>query len=112
MTDYEMHEPEYAGTTTEEWESPQMEAFDTDDLSEIGTHFVLSASGFPPENFTDLKVPVVEPSGELNENALQAAHGGAHSVEAIDDVDDETKAKVKDLLEELSQEAFGEDIGD
>lgn len=112
MTDYQMHEPEYSGTSTAEWESPQMEDFDTDDLSEIGGHFVLSASGFPPENFTDLKVPVVEPGGDLNENALQAAHGGAHSVEAIDDVDSDTEADVKELLEELSREEFDADIGE
>lgn len=111
MTDYEMHEPAYSGTTTEEWDAPQMEDFDTDDLSEIGDHFVLSSSGFPPENFTDLKAPVVDPEGDLNENALQVAHGGAHSVEAIDDLDDDTESTVKDLLEDLSQEEFDEDIG-
>lgn len=112
MTDYEMHEPTYSGTTTSDWESPQMEDFDTDDLSEIGEHFVLSASGFPPENFTDLKIPVVEPGGDLNENALQAAHGGAHSVESIDDIDSDTESDVKELLEELSREEFDEDIGE
>lgn len=60
MTDYETHEPRYPGTTTAAWESPQMEDFDTDDLSEIAEHFVPSASGFPPEDFTDLEAPVVE----------------------------------------------------
>lgn len=111
MTEYETHDPEYSGTTTEEWDSPQEEDFDTDDLSEIDDHFVLSSSGFPPDNFTDLKLPVVDPDGTLNENALQAAHGGAHSVEAIDDIDDDTKRDVKDRLEDLSQEEFDEDIG-
>lgn len=112
MTEYETHEPDYSGTTTEEWDSPQKEDFDTDDLSEIDDHFVLSSSGFPADNFTDLKLPVVDPDGNLNENALQAAHGGAHSVEAIDDIEDETQRDVKDLLENLSQEEFGTDIGD
>lgn len=112
MTDYEIHEPDYSGTTTDEWDAPQEEDFDTDDLSEIGEHFVLSASGFSPDDFTDLKLPVVDPDGDLNENALQSAHGGAHSVEAIDDVDDGTKDDVKDLLESLSQEEFDSDIGD
>lgn len=112
MTDYEMHEPDYSGTTTDEWDAPQEEDFDTDDLSEIGEHFVLSASEFSPDDFTDLKLPVVDPDGNLNENALQSAHGGAHSVEAIDDIDDGTKGDVKDLLESLSQEEFDSDIGD
>ncbi|QLG29110.1 hypothetical protein HUG10_16930 [Halorarum halophilum] len=111
MTDYETHEPEYSGTTTEEWDSPKAEDFDTDDLAEIDDHFVLSSSGFPPDNFTDLKLPVVDPDGNLNENALQAAHGGAYSIEAIDDVDDDTRQDVKDLLEGLSREAFDADIG-
>lgn len=57
MTDYEMHEPEYSGTTTEEWDAPQMEDFDTADL------------------------------------------------------DDDTESNVKDLLEDLSQEEFDEDMG-
>ena len=112
VADYDVHEPDYSGTTTEEWSAPQKEDFETDDLSEIADHFVLSASGFPPDAFTDLKLPVVDPEGNLNENALQTAHGGAHSVEAIDDVDDDTVEEVKDLLESLSREAFDEDIGD
>lgn len=112
MTDFELHKPEYSGTTTDEWDAPQEEDFDTDDRAEIGAHFLLSASGFPPENFTDLKLPVVDPDGNLNENALQAAHGGAHSVEAIDDLDDDTRQDVKDLIEDLAQEEFDEDIGE
>lgn len=112
MTDYEPHEPEYSGTTSEEWDAPQQEDFDTDDLSEIDDHFLLTSSGFPPDNFTDLKLPVVDPDGNLNENALQVAHGGAHSVEAIDALDDDTEREVKDLLEDLSREEFDADIGE
>ena len=108
MTDYKLHAPRYSGRTTEDWNAPQMEDFDTDDLSEIDGHFLLSASGFPPDKFTDLKLPVVDPDGNLNENALEAAHGGAHSVEAIDDLDEDTKQDVKDLLEDLSQSEFDE----
>lgn len=112
MTEYDLHEPEYSGTTTEAWDSPQEEDFDTDNLSEIDDNFVLSSSGFPPDNFTGLKLPVVAPDGTLNENALQSAHGGAHSVETIDDLADDTKQDVKNLLEDLSQEEFDADIGD
>lgn len=111
MTEYATHEPDYSEATTEEWDAPREEDFDTDDRSEIDDHFVLSSSGFPPDDFTDLKLPVVDPDGALNENALQAAHGGAHSVEVIDDVDDDTERDVKDLLEDLSREEFDEGIG-
>lgn len=111
MADYNVHDPNYSGTTTDEWSAPQQEDFNTDDLSEIGGHFILSSSGFPPDDFTDLKLPVVDPSGRLNENALQAAHGGAHSVEAIDDIGDDTKQDVQNRLETLSQQEFDESIG-
>lgn len=112
MTDYQTHEPDYSGTTDDEWDEPQLNDFDTDDLGEVDDHFVLSSSGFPPENFSDLKVPVVDPDGNLNLNALQTAHGGAHSVEAIDDVDEGTAEEVKELLEELASEEFDHDLGE
>lgn len=111
MPYYQLHEPEYSSTTTDAWDSPQEQDFDTDDLSEIDDHFVLSSAGFPPDNFTDLQLPIVDSEGTLNENALQSAHGGAHSVEAIDGTDDDTKQEVKDLLESLSREEFDADIG-
>ncbi|MFC6905460.1 hypothetical protein [Halalkalicoccus tibetensis] len=112
MTDYAVHEPEYSGTTDDEWDDPRLNDFDTDDLGEVAEHFLLSASGFPPENFSDLKAPVVDPEGKLNLNALQTAHGGAHSVEAIDDIDDGTVGETKDLLEELASEEFDHDLGE
>lgn len=112
MADYDLHEPTYSETTTEEWDAPQLNDFDTDDLGAISDHFLLSASGFPPETFGDLKLPVVDPSGALNENAIQSAHGGAHSVESVQGIDDATAEDAKELLEELSQEAFGRDVGD
>ncbi|MFC7008971.1 hypothetical protein [Halalkalicoccus salilacus] len=112
MSDYEMHEPDYSDTTEEDWGDPQLNDFETDDLGEVADHFVLSSSGFPPENFSDLKVPVVDPEGNLNLNALQTAHGGAHSVEAIDDVDEGTAEDVKELLEKLARQEFDHELGD
>ncbi|WP_227353339.1 hypothetical protein [Haladaptatus salinisoli] len=112
MPDYSFHRPEYSGTTTGEWSSPRENDFDTDDLSTIADHFLLSSSGFPPDDFTDLKLPVVNPDGELNLNALETAHGGAHSVEAIDGIDDDTKRTVKDTVEELASDEFDHEIGD
>lgn len=111
MASYDLHAPNYSGTTTDEWTAPDMEDFDTDDLAEVDDHFLLSSSGFPPEDFTDLHLPVVDPDGNLNLNALQTAHGGAHSVEAMDGVDDETVEDAKAKLESLSREAFDHDLG-
>ncbi|WP_207586430.1 hypothetical protein [Halomontanus rarus] len=113
MPDYEMHDPEFSGTTTDEWAEPRLEDFSTDDLSEAADHFVLSASGFPPENFTDLKLPVVEPSGELNRNALQTAKSGGHGVGAVEGLDDEKREAVDELIDRLANEHFEEaDFGD
>ena len=112
MPDYSVHDPEYSDTTTDDWNAPQENDFETDDLGEIASAFVLSASGFPPENFTDLKLPVVDPDGQLNLNALETAHGGAHSVESIDAIDDDTKSDVKDRLETLASEEFDHDLGE
>ncbi|MDF9747235.1 hypothetical protein [Natrinema salsiterrestre] len=113
MTDYDMHEPDFSGTTTDEWDEPELEDFDTDDLSEVGEHFILSASGFPPENFTDLKLPVVDPDGNLNRNALQTAKSGGHGVGAIEDLDEETQDEVEDVIDDLANEHFEDaDFGD
>ena len=130
MTDYEMHEPDFSGTATEEWDEPQLEDFDiseqssdgqrdsdesrqTDDLSEVADHFILSESGFPPENFTDLKLPVVDPDGNLNKNALQTAKSGGHGVGAVEDLDDEKQAEIEDMIDELANEHFDDaDFGD
>lgn len=54
----------------------------------------------------------MNPDGNLNESALQAAHGGAHGVEAIDDLDEDTRRKTRDLLESLSREEFDADAGE
>ncbi|QRV17213.1 hypothetical protein [Haloterrigena salifodinae] len=130
MTDYEMHEPDFSGTTTEEWDEPQLEDFDiseqssdgqrdsdesrqTDDLSEVADHFILSSSGFPPENFTDLKLPAVDPDGNLNKNALQTAKSGGHGVGSVEDLDDDKQEEIEDMIDELANENFEDaDFGD
>ncbi|MFC6838064.1 hypothetical protein [Halomarina ordinaria] len=56
-------------------------------------------------------MPVVDPGGNLNLNALETVHGGAHSVGAIDDVDEDTTEDAKTLLEGLADEAFDHDPG-
>ena len=110
MPSYEHHEPSYDDTTTGEWSAPAMEDFDTDDLSAIADHFLLSASGFPPENFSDLKLPVVDPDGALNLNALETAHGGGHGVDQIEGIGDETVSEVESTIERLAREEFDHEI--
>lgn len=83
LQDLEIHEPEFSDTADQEWNSPDMEDFDTDDLSEIDDHFIVSRSGFAPENFTDLALPVVEPDGTLNLNALANAKARAGQVSGL-----------------------------
>ena len=93
LQDYEMHIPDWSGTTESDWSSPDMEDFDTDDLEEIAAHFLISATGFPPENFGDLKLPVVEPNGDLNVNALAAVKGG-RGVSAVEGMSSEMEDEI------------------
>jgi hypothetical protein len=113
MTDYAIHDPSFSGTTTDEWDAPQLNDFDTDDLSAVDDHLLLSASGFPPDDFGDLKRPVVDPDGRLNRHALQTAKSGSHGVGAVDDADDETRSEVQDCIDRLANEHFDDaDFGD
>jgi hypothetical protein len=107
VTDYELHEPTPT-STTDGWNAPQMADFDTDDRSEIGDHVLLSSSGFPPDQFTDLQILVVDQDGHPNGNALQTAH----AVASVDDIDDEPVEDAKDLVERLANDAVDEPVAD
>ncbi len=94
-----VHKPSHSGTTESSWSKPSMEDFDTDDLSEIDDHFVVSKSGFPPDNFGDLSLPVVEPSGELNLNGVESALQLAGQVSGLSGSDlDRVKSILNGLL--------------
>jgi hypothetical protein len=110
LQDYEMHTPEWSGTTEQDWSRPDLEDFDTDDLSEVANHFLISSSGFPPENFTDLKLPVVEPNGELNVNALAAVKGG-RGASAVDGLSSEMEDEIDGMVNDLANEEFDRDWG-
>lgn len=112
MTDYEVHSVSYDGTTTEDWDAPQQSDFDTDDLSAVDDHFLLSGSGFPPESFDDLKIPLVDPDGNLNRNALETAYSGGHGVEQVADIDGDTVGQAKGIVQSLAQDEFDHEIGD
>lgn len=106
MPSYEAHEPSYDDTTTDDWDSPQENDFDTDDLGDVAEHFVLSSSGFPPENYGDLSIPVVDPDGRLNRNALQTARRTGHGIDSVDDLDDDVAAEAKEIVDRLVEREF------
>ena len=60
MPDYAVHDVSYDGTTTDDWSAPREGDFDTDDLSTIAEHFLLSETGFPPDTFGDLEFVIPE----------------------------------------------------
>jgi len=107
MPEYAIHRPNFSETTTNDWEFPTQQSFETDDLSTIADHFLLSASGFAdPDSFDDLELPVITPYGRLSLNALFAARHGPYSVERIEGLDGETEAEVKNLIDDLGCEQF------
>ncbi|WP_135303076.1 hypothetical protein [Haloarcula amylovorans] len=110
MTAYEATAVSYDTVTTEAWDAPELNDFDTDDLTEIGDHFVVAKGGFPPEKFSDLELPVVDTDGNLNLNAIRTAYSGGRSVEAIDGISEGTRAKAKSILQNLAEEEFSEGL--
>ncbi|PSP70238.1 hypothetical protein BRC80_09305 [Halobacteriales archaeon QH_9_66_26] len=112
MSEYEVHQPSFAGTTRNDWEFPSEVDFDTEDLPAAADRFLLSKSGFDePDAFEDLALPVVTSRGELSYNALWAAKRGPYSVERIDGLDAETRQEVEQLIDDLGHEHF-EEFGD
>ena len=111
-----IHTPSYSGTSTSSpswadgsWERPSKSQFDSDDLSEIADHFIASASGFDsPDNFSDLKLPVVEPNGNLNLNGLRAAN---NRVSQTSGLGDDKKSAAKTKIQSLAEDEFDEDLG-
>lgn len=108
MSEYDLHRPRFSATTRNNWEFPSAASVDTDDLPAVADRFLLSASGFDdPDSFADLALPVVTERGELSYNALWAAKRGPYGVEGIPDLDDETRADVEALIDDLGHEQFG-----
>ncbi|HET7323551.1 MAG TPA: hypothetical protein VFJ06_04400 [Halococcus sp.] len=109
MTDYDIHRPSFSGTKKTEWEFPTEDQFNTDNPAEAADRFLLSASGFDdPDSFDDLQLPVVDSFGYLNINGLWAARSGPYSVERVEGIDEETKAALRELIDDLGTENFEE----
>lgn len=121
-----IHEPEFDEAEDKEWSKPALSEFISemdveadgwDDLTEeqrqnVADHFLVSKSGsFPPENYGELALPVVEVDGTLNLNALQNAKARAGQVEGVSsDDEDELNSKINNLAESNFDDAdFGEE---
>lgn len=100
-----VHEPSFSGTNekTGQWSSLSMEDFDTDDLSEIDDHFVVSKVGFPPENFGDLSLEIVDPDGNLDPDGLESAH---QTVSQVDGLPDNDVDEARNIIEGLAEKNF------
>lgn len=122
LQDYDFHEVEWDGTTEEDWSTPNLEDFpqmdgnsDWEDLSDsdkesIGMHFLISKSGFPAEEFGDMKLPVVEPNGDLNVNALAAVKGG-RGTSAVEGLSDDMGEQIDEYVNSLANEEFDRNWG-
>jgi len=103
-----IHTPTYDGLSESgEWSRPSKGSFDTDDLGEIAQHFIVSMSGFPPDTYGDLKLPVVDTEGNLRWGALDSAWKTAASTDGLSDDQVET---VKTKVNNLAKEHFDHDF--
>lgn len=108
------HTPEWSGLDEEsEWSKPAMEDFETDDMSKIDDHFIVSDTGeWPPENYGDLSLPVVFPNGDLSLDGLDSAHQMAGQVDGIsDEMANELQSKINGWAQEhFDTEVAGEEM--
>ncbi len=110
LQNIEVHSVDFSGTTDSSWDKPAMEDFETSDLGQIADHFLVSKTEFPPDNFTDLALPVVGPNGDLNLNALQNAKARASQVEGLSgDALDRVVTKINNLANDNFDADFGDE---
>lgn len=106
---YNTHRPNYSTTRKNEGTFPTEPDFDTDNLSAVADHFLLSSSGFDgPEDFDDLELPVVNLQDFPSLNKLWAIRGNSYSVKHNKDTNDEMKAAAEQLIDNISTENFEE----
>lgn len=111
MQDYTVHRPEWGSTTESDWSEPALEDFtdeswedlSDDEKTSIGEHYIVSSTGFPSENFGDMSLPVVQPDGSLNLNALANSKARAGQVEGLSE---ENVLKVKKMVTEIANDNF------
>lgn len=105
--EYEMHDPVWTGTAYAHEANEQMSDASEDRFSVVADRYLLSASGFPPNDAADLELQVVDDELNLNRELLRSAR---RRLEQLDDLDPTPKAVVDDELTNLLEEHF-EDEG-
>lgn len=98
----EIHEPTFDGATEDRWVEPDWEALADGSPDAVAGHFLLSRTGFPPDDVDDLAVPVVDEEGRLNLHALADVAVGIDDV----DVDEDTEEEIVELAHELIRDNF------
>jgi len=117
----EVRMPDYRGINAEDdWNAPDFEDFrepynlddgtswndlDREMRDAIAEHFVYSADGWPPENFGDLKFPVVHPDGTLYLSALRSAKQFASRA----NIPEEQQTMVREIVNDLAKREFDKD---
>jgi len=109
-----VHEPTHSGEDDNEWNKPSLNDFtdeswedlSDDEKSSIGGHFIFSMTGFPADNFSDMKLPVVRPDGTLSMNAVRNAKARLSQTDGLsDDQRDRVESMLNDMLGEDEEEA-------
>lgn len=116
LQDVTVHEPEWSETDERDWNKPNLEDFtdeswedlSADEKRNIGDHFLVSMSGFPADTFGDMKLPVVEPDGTLNLNALQNAKARLSQTDGLSGDDED---RVESIINGLANDNFDADFG-
>ena len=112
-----VHEPTHSGEDDNEWNKPSLNDFtdeswedlSDDEKSSIGGHFIFSMTGFPADNFSDMKLPVVRPDGTLSMNAVRNAKARLSQTDGLsDDQRDRVESMLNDMLGEDEEEAAGQ----
>jgi len=115
--DSETHMPQYESTESGDgWDAPNLEDFpveyfDEDDTPRwdlIDNHFLYSETGFPPENYTDLGFPVVDPDGTLWLAALRAVKSRAPQ----SDAPEAAVERLQEMADTLAAREFDKDWSD
>jgi len=110
------HEVSYQGVLEEDWSAPNLDDFPPEYTDAQGNpkwdlvddHFLYSENGFPPNKYTDLKFPVVSPTGMLNLSALRAAKSRAPQA----DIPEEDITRIQSMANELANREFDKDWGE
>lgn len=120
-SELEEHFPSYNSINAEDdWEKPDFEDFrapynisedtsygelDEEMKSVVAEHFIYAPDGFPAENFSDYKFPVVAPNGALYLDALRSVKQTLSQA----DVSDEDADRIREIANDLAKREFGKD---